>query len=64
MIKITKPCPFCKKQKDLKIEEECKNCDYYKIEGIYFVYCGECGAQGPSEDSQLKAIKAWNTRED
>jgi len=29
-----------------------------------YVYCGDCGAIGPSDEPKSRTVKAWNTRTD
>jgi len=50
-----KPCPFK--------TERCGNLHFlqYPLSGKYFVTC-DCGASGPSEETEKKAADAWNRR--
>lgn len=44
-------CPFCGWRK-----VQCRDV------GSFHVYCPDCCAEGPSEDSEPEAWAAWNTR--
>jgi Lar family restriction alleviation protein len=43
-----KPCPFC------------GSTDVEYID--FYVACNRCSAMGPSDESDIDIIKAWNTR--
>ncbi len=47
-------CPFCKEKKNVGL-------DRYR-DGHWNVHCLMCGCNGPNEQSESKAIKAWNRR--
>lgn len=68
-----KPCPFCGLQYLNEEEEKYEKMlegvgcwtTLYVSEANYpsdqwFVHCGNCGARGPSKDSETLAIKHWN----
>ena len=48
-----KPCPFCGSDSTDLIRIPFPNPEYY-------VYCGECFAQGSEKDTEEKAIEIWN----
>lgn len=49
-----KQCPFCRSD-DLTIELQ-------PITGREYVSCERCGAEGPKETSETRAVSKWNTR--
>ena len=49
-----KPCPFCQERNKLCVEQAGKE--------IIYVFCGNCGAEGPVCGSREDAIDAWNKR--
>ena len=51
-------CPFCKNKKyfDIKIVP------IGDIRTLYCVHCVDCQARGPSKDTPVQAIDAWNKR--
>ena len=46
------PCPFCGNERIGASRDEY----------MFFVYCFECGTEGPSGQSEESAIRKWNTR--
>lgn len=44
-------CPFCKDKDELLLIEH--------DESFYDVGCGNCGASGPPQENEAKAIAAW-----
>lgn len=46
------PCPFCKKLNAVL------NCSRFN----HWVFCYECGADGPNTTNEYEARLAWNTR--
>ncbi len=53
----TLPCPWCKTTKKLEVVEE----DWGFISNLlYYVICNGCGANGPTDHMEEKAIKKWN----
>jgi hypothetical protein len=64
------PCPFCRNNSDLGIGRGTEDREGYPT----YVYCGECGAQGPWGYTRDKAIwtcmavaceeTGWNRRDD
>lgn len=48
-------CPFC--EKDINIKVWLEN---HGTGNMYFVRCGNCGAQGPVEDDVYVSIFDWN----
>ncbi|MDZ5638994.1 Lar family restriction alleviation protein [Enterobacter sp. A103] len=34
----------------------------HSVASWFFVYCTECGANGPEEKTKVKAALAWNRR--
>lgn len=57
-IDFLKPCPFCDNADDdmLSVFDDK---DYIK-KHRWYVYCHECGAQGPRAGSEKDAIDRWN----
>lgn len=59
-----KPCPFC----GSGVARTVGNAGFSGVELMGagtdrpFVWCGTCGSAGSSEDSDCKAIAAWNRR--
>lgn len=59
-----KPCPFC----GSGVARTVGNAGFSGVELMGagtdrpFVWCGTCGSAGSFEDSDCKAIAAWNTR--
>lgn len=51
-----KTCPFCGNI-DLSVAI---GCSYFACS--YFVSCTECGTEGPSGNTEHKAIEKWNKR--
>jgi len=51
-----KPCPFCK----IPIENE--RCAVGSHNGLFFVMCGNCKAQGPKGTLREDAVAEWNKR--
>jgi len=50
------PCPFCGKSTAVPGGEKVEN--HYE----YFLWCNNCGARGPNEINEEKAIELWNLR--
>lgn len=46
------PCPFCKKLNAVL------NCSRFN----HWIFCYECGADGPNTTNEYEARLAWNTR--
>lgn len=46
-----KPCPFCRSENTA-----------YEFDEIVFIYCADCGANGPAKETADEALAAWNTR--
>lgn len=62
MTEKLKPCPFCGNTDDLIIPA-----GWYaeldpEAQPRFAVFCGNCGAMGPSGPEQLKRCVGWNTR--
>lgn len=60
-----KPCPFCGATPDDEVvdEDDRLAVSVSSLTGLYHVLCGpECGAHGPDETSEAKAIESWNER--
>lgn len=55
---IPLPCPFCGDPNMVDVFEH----GHSDGSATYSAACGECGAEGPSGDSPLKAACAWNSR--
>lgn len=54
-----KPCPFCCYAK-ISEDDISGNRDMDSL--LYWVECGMCGAQGPSERKEAMAVAEWNRR--
>lgn len=52
------PCPFCGST-NCEYVPEWARCSADPDQGS--VWCGDCGAEGPREEMEGKAITAWNT---
>ena len=48
------PCPFCGAKDAATVDSDDRI--------TYFVWCMECEASGPREDTRQAAVKAWNRR--
>ncbi|EAM4564305.1 Lar family restriction alleviation protein [Salmonella enterica] len=51
---LPKPCPFCGSGNIETVS--------HSVGSWFFVYCSECGANGPEENTIVKAALAWNRR--
>lgn len=54
------PCIYHGKMSEW--EDHCLLLDHHESHGSYrhFVLCGDCGATGPTERTQSKALARWN----
>lgn len=48
-----KPCPFCGTKDEVLVMRHHET-------GLYFVWCGECGARGSQHKTERAAIINWN----
>lgn len=61
-----KPCPFCGARAACSVG----NASFSGVELMGagtdrpYVWCGTCGSSGSFEDTDAKAVAAWNTRAD
>lgn len=55
-----KQCPFC--GRDMWSYKAFHIVDGNEEHDEFFVYCTNCGAQGPNELSRTGATKTWNMR--
>lgn len=46
-----KPCPFCGWPANI-----------IGVVGVFYAQCRDCGAEGPTEETEDAAIAAWNRR--
>lgn len=53
---MPKECPFCGSKYTHTYCDKWDGTENWRIE------CGECGALGPGEDTEQKAIDGWNNR--
>ncbi|WP_420001028.1 Lar family restriction alleviation protein [Atlantibacter hermannii] len=55
-VSLPRSCPFCGSGNT--------NIVCHSVGCWFFVYCTECGANGPEENTKAKAALAWNRRAD
>ena len=54
-----KPCLYCKSK---KVTTEINVISFHQKVFDWFVFCVNCGARGPIENTEEKAIETWNQR--
>ena len=57
-----KPCPFCGNTDELEGLSVVKDRFRYSCSCNHYVHCMACFADGPPEETEEEAIKAWNER--
>lgn len=55
------PCPFCKWELYAGTLDDGSTCTSVE-DGVFWIECPDCFAQGPLEGSEAEAIAAWNHR--
>jgi Lar family restriction alleviation protein len=58
-----KPCPFCGATDNKKLRPT-SGVELSREEGIFQVFCWECGASSGYFRTEQEAIEAWNRRVD